>query len=70
MPKFYEDDKSYYSLQLDKVIPAPEKNKGRDASYVKIKIVLDDRSTKWMSLNLDCIDSLEEYISMLKKELE
>ena len=68
MPKFYEDNKSYYSLQLDKVIPT--KYKGRDASYVKIKIVLDDRSTKWMSLNLDCIDSLEEYISMLKKELE
>ncbi len=57
---------NYYDKQLQRVLPKENNLKGE----IKIKVVNDDQSTNWMSLNLDSIDSLQAFIDILKEDLE
>lgn len=56
---------NYYDKQLQMVLPVLNSNEGE----IKIKVVRDDRSTKWMNLNLDSIESLQAFIDILREYL-
>jgi hypothetical protein len=56
---------NYYDEELQRVVP-----KEGIKSGIKIKVVNDDQSTKWMDLNLDSIESIQAFIDIIKEDLE
>ena len=58
---------NYYDSELQRVLPDTEKNE-----LVSIKLMngFSHNETKWMSLNLDSIDSLQAFIDILREDLQ
>ena len=56
---------NYYDSELQRVLP-------KEGEIVSIRIVNGDtqKSTKWISLNLDSIDSLQAFIDIVRGELQ
>ena len=55
---------NYYVSELNAVIP---RNK---TEITSIKLVKGHRCTKWMDLNLESIEKLENFLNELKKRIE
>ncbi len=57
---------SFYDRELQGLVP----KKGIKPE-IKIKLANEDnKSTKWMNLNLDSIESLQAFIDIIKEDLE
>lgn len=56
---------NYYDDQLQPVLP----DKG-DKFGVRIKVSSHKGTSKWLNLNLECIESLQAFIDILKEDLE
>ena len=56
---------NYYDSELQKVLP-------KEGEIVSIQLRNGDtqESTKWISLNLDSIDSLQAFIDIVRGELQ
>jgi hypothetical protein len=56
---------NYYDKELQRVLP----DKG-EVVNIKISNGTKSTDTKWLSLNLDSIDSLQAFIDIIKEDLE
>jgi len=56
--------KNYYDKELQRVLPTTANE------TVMLKIVNDDRSTKWLNINLESIESLQAFLDIVKEDLE
>lgn len=57
--------RNYYDRELQTVIPSS----GENAKEIKIKVVNGDRSTKWLSLNIDSVESFQAFLDIVREDI-